>query len=211
MARPGDLDRGRLPDVQDAREGPPQRKPSRELSFVDLVAVTDAILGRRWPSTSRDELVRALAWHESRRGSRALRHALRTARRFVDSPMETLVRLQLVASGFPCPVVGADLFAEDQWVARPDLCWPAARIAIEYDGAHHLTSQHQMRSDAARRENVERLGWRVIVLYSHDVLTAWNATCGRLDTTFRDQGADPRSIADAIDPLVRPRIVVARR
>ena len=180
-------------------------------SVADLVAVTDAILARQQPPTSRLELERALGWFVGGRGRRVLREVLGSARTFVDSPMETRVRLLLVASGFPCPVVGADLFAEDQWIARPDMCWPQARIAIEYDGAHHYSSQHQMRSDVARRENVERLGWRVLVLYSQDVLTAWDATCGRLLTAFADQGVDPRRLPDAPDTSVRPRIVVARR
>ncbi|MFJ2300260.1 DUF559 domain-containing protein [Oerskovia paurometabola] len=180
------------------------------LTAEDLVVLTDAVLSLRHPATSRLELERALAWFVGGRGTRALRTALAAARAFVDSPMETRVRLLLVRSGFPCPVVGADLFAEDQWVARPDMCWPQARIAIEYDGAHHYSSQHQMRSDVARRENMERLGWRVIVLYSQDVLTAGEATCGRLLTAFGDQGVDPRRLTDAPDTSVRPRIVVAR-
>ncbi|MFF3063371.1 DUF559 domain-containing protein [Oerskovia sp. NPDC057915] len=181
------------------------------LTMEDLVVLTDAVLGLRHPATPRLELERALAWFVGGRGRAALRTALAASRAFVDSPMETRVRLLLVAAGFPCPVVGADLFAEDQWVARPDLCWPQARIAIEYDGAHHYSSQHQMRSDVARRENLERLGWRVIVIYSQDVLTAWDATCGRLLTAFGDQGVDPGSVAHASDASVRPRIVVARR
>ncbi|KRC34234.1 DUF559 domain-containing protein [Oerskovia sp. Root22] len=181
------------------------------LTVEDLVVLTDAVLGLRHPATTRLQLERALSWFVRGRGRQTLRTALAAARSFVDSPMETRVRLQLVASGFPCPVVGADLLAEDQWVARPDMCWPQARIAIEYDGAHHYSSQHQMRSDVARRENMERLGWRVIVLYSQDVLTAWEATCGRLITAFEDQGVDLRRLADAPDTPVRARVVVARR
>ncbi|GAA3231933.1 DUF559 domain-containing protein [Oerskovia jenensis] len=180
------------------------------LTADDLVVLTDAVLALRSPPTPRSELERAVDWFVGGRGRRVLQDALAAARTFVDSPMESRVRLLLTASGFPCPVVGADLFAEDQWVARPDLCWPQARIAIEYDGAHHYASQHQMRSDVARRENMERLGWRVVVLYSQDVLTAWDATCGRLLTAFGDQGVDPRRLADAPDASVRPRIVVAR-
>ena len=181
------------------------------LTREELVVLTDAVLALRHPATTRLALECALSWFVGGRGRRDLRTALSAARSFVDSPMETRVRLLLVASGFPCPVVGADLLAEDQWVARPDMCWPQARIAIEYDGAHHYSSQHQMRSDVARKENMERLGWRVVVLYSHDVLTAWEATCGRLITAFGDQGVDLGRLADAPDTPVRSRIVVARR
>jgi hypothetical protein len=177
------------------------------LSFTDLVCVTDAILSRRWPSTPRGELDRALAWHGSRRGARTLRRALAAGRAFVDSPMETRVRLLLVASGFPCPVVGADVYDGDRWVARPDLSWPVLRIAIEYDGVHHLTDRQQMLDDVARREEMERLGWRVLVLYGDDVLRRWPATTGRVLQAFADRGACPSSVADALDVAVRPRIV----
>lgn len=92
------------------------------LTAEDLVVLTDAVLALRHPATPRLELERALAWFVGGRGRQALGTALTAARAFVDSPLETRVRLLLIRSGFPCPVVGADLFAEDQWVARPDMC-----------------------------------------------------------------------------------------
>ncbi|MFE4466014.1 endonuclease domain-containing protein [Oerskovia sp. NPDC056781] len=207
LVRPAALtgpDQGRV----DARRATtPSLSSTHELSFTDLVCVTDAIVGRRWPAVPREELARALAWHGSRRGARALRRALAATRAFVDSPMETRVRVLLVASGFPCPVVGADVYDRDRWVARPDLCWPGLRIAIEYDGIHHLTDRQQMLDDVARREELERLGWRVLVLYADDVLRRWPATTGRVMQAFADRGVDPGNLADAPDVAVRPRIV----
>ncbi|MHA7133317.1 endonuclease domain-containing protein [Oerskovia turbata] len=177
------------------------------LAHDDLVVLTDALLGGWRPAATRAELAAILATHTGRRGVARLRAALASARSFVDSPMETRVRLQLIASGFPCPVVGADVFHQDRWVARPDLCWPRLRIAIEYDGRHHLTDRQQMLDDVARREEMERLGWRVLVLYADDVLRRWPATTGRVMQAFADRGVDPRRVLAAPDVTVRPRVV----
>ena len=203
-AVPTGSDQGR---VGISRVAVPPLRTAHALSFTDLVCVTDAILGRRWPAVPREELTRALAWHGSRRGARALKGALAASRGFVDSPMETRVRLLLVAAGFPCPVVGADVYDRDRWVARPDLCWPQLRVAIEYDGIHHLTDRQQMLDDVARREELERLGWRVLVLYADDVLRRWPATTGRVLQAFADRGVDPGGLGDAPDVSVRPRVV----
>jgi hypothetical protein len=95
-----------------------------------------------------------------RRGAVALRRALAEASTFVDSAMETRTRLRAVSSGFPRPVVGADLVSPDgAWIARPDLCWPQVKVAIEYDGASHV-SRRRLSADVARREAMERDGRR---------------------------------------------------
>ena len=60
---------------------------------------------------------------------------------------------------------------------------------------------------APRREEMERLGWRVLVLYADDVLRRWPATTGRVMQAFADRGVDPGNLADAPDVVVRPRNV----
>lgn len=169
----------------------------------DLVVVADALLASPWGYGLR-ELRAAVDSSRGRPGVRALRAALGQARHRVDSPMETRVRVRLVASGFPCPVVGADVYDDlGFWVARPDLSWPAARVAIEYDGVRHV-SRSRLARDVARREGLERLGWRVIVLYAEDVGVHWYETVHRVQDAFRRAGVDPREIVDAPDTVERP-------
>lgn len=186
------------------------RQAGPSLGPADLVVVTDALLrgrGRTRPCPRELLEARLAAW-SGRRGSTSLALALERSRRFVDSPMETRLRLQLVDSGFPCPVVGADVFDDDgRWVARPDLCWPALRISVEYDGAHHLVSAKQRLDDVARQEELERLGWRVIVLFAHDVLRRWPSTESRVLQAFVDRGVRPDELRDAPDVATRPRVV----
>jgi hypothetical protein len=181
-----------------------------DLAHEDLVAVTDALLGERL-RVSRATLERALNEAAGRRGTRAARRALADARAFVDSAMETSTRLRLVASGFPVPVIGADLYDENgAWVSRPDLSWPALRIGIEYDGGTHV-DRARLARDVARRDAMDRYGWRSIVLFAQDVDSRWPATWSRVAEAFAERGCpDPRALADAPDAAVRPRLVCRR-
>ncbi|MDF9878054.1 hypothetical protein [Cellulosimicrobium cellulans] len=181
---------------------------------TDLVVVVDSVFGGRGRVRpyAPDQLAERLRGMRGRRGAVPLASALDRARRFVDSPMETRLRLRLVDAGFPCPVVGADVFDDDgRWLARPDLCWPDLRIALEYDGQHHLTSARQRLNDVARQEELERLGWRVIVLFAYDVLGRWPATEGRVLQAFIDRGVRPAEVPDAPDVGTRPRVVTSAR
>ena len=182
------------------------------LDDTDLVILTDAVLALSYPRTTTSELTAAMTRAAGRRGCRALRRALGRARHFVDSPMETRVRLQLIASGFPCPVVGADLFDNlGCWVARPDLCWPSLRLAIEYDGEHHRTDRAQYARDIHRKEHMEDLGWRSIVLLADDVLRRWSATESRLVDAFVSRGVTvPSTLGGEPDTDLRRRIVIPR-
>ncbi|WP_407344492.1 endonuclease domain-containing protein [Pengzhenrongella phosphoraccumulans] len=182
------------------------------LGLTDLVILTDAILSLPYPRTTTSDLTVALDRAAGRRGCRALRRALGLARHLVDSPMETRVRLKLVASGFPCPRVGADLFDDRGcWIARPDLCWPTLRLAIEYDGEHHRTDRFQYAKDIHRKEQMEDLGWRSIVLLSDDVNRRWTVTESRITDAFASRGIrNPRMVPSEPDTPTRTRLTTPR-
>lgn len=208
-ARPGDIVH---------RDGVPVTSPVRtwadgsgSWSGAELLAITDALLSRSTMRVSRDDLGARSATWAGHRGARALREVLPLTRHFVDSPMESLTRWQLLASGFPCPVVGADVFDDRGcWIARPDRCWPEIRVAIEYDGEHHRTDRHQYAKDIHRKEQLEDAGWRCVVLLSHDVLRRWGVTEARLNDVVASRGARPRDLTPAQDTTTRPRIVTRR-
>ncbi|WP_232050807.1 endonuclease domain-containing protein [Arabiibacter massiliensis] len=46
----------------------------------------------------------------------------------------------------------------------PDLCWPRARISIEYDSDLHHRGERDISRDAIRRNGIQQLGTRVITL-----------------------------------------------
>lgn len=87
----------------------------------------------------------------------------------VDSPQESRLRWYLFCAQFPPPLVNADQYrADGSFLARPDLCWPEVKVAVEYDGAVHLDSR-QWRKDLVRREAMEADGWRIIVVIAADL------------------------------------------
>jgi hypothetical protein len=137
-----------------------------QLNVVDLVVFGDAAI--RSGLATPDELER-LARERGRRNIRKARQAAALVREQVDSPPETRLRLLLVFAGLPEPQVGIEVHdANGGWLAVPDLSYPEYKIAIEYDGLHHLLNRRQRASDILRRENLVNDGWIVIeVLADH--------------------------------------------
>ena len=155
------------------------------LPFVDAVALGDAVR-RRWADEARRAA--AVRTRARARGVVALRHVLASVRYRVDSPMETRLRLLLLAAGVPAPVCGQDVSLDGGWMARPDLSWPAARLAVEHDGDVHRTDRRQWREDLARKELLEDLGWRVLVLTADDVLRHPERTVARVRAALGARG-----------------------
>ena len=51
---------------------------------------------------------------------------------------------------------------------RFDLCYPSLKLIIEYDGRQHAEDSEQWLHDLRRREALDRMGWRIIVVTRHD-------------------------------------------
>ncbi|HZX08864.1 hypothetical protein [Kribbella sp.] len=157
------------------RDGLPLTPPER--TFLDLapyhdltglVTAGDSLVRRTGVEPER--LIEMATAAIGRRGARLAREAAALVRRGVDSPPESLLRLLLILGGLPEPVVGYVVTdSAGGWLARPDLAYPDLRIAIEYDGLHHLVDARQWRQDIRRRENLEREGWLVRVVTAHDL------------------------------------------
>ena len=138
------------------------------MQLDDLVVLGDAVARRRNGLVRLREVTAASA---GRRGVAAMRAALPLVRERVDSPQETRARLLLLRAGIPEPECGKDIFGDDgtAWLARPDLCWMDAKVALEYDGDTHRTDRRQWRDDIARREVLEDHGWTLVVVTADDL------------------------------------------
>lgn len=86
-----------------------------------------------------------------------------------ESVMETRTRLMLVLGGLPSPHLQHRIVDGSGYVlARVDLAYPEARVAIEYDGAQHFNAD-RARRDRTRDLQLADLGWYTVRLSFDDV------------------------------------------
>lgn len=79
-----------------------------------------------------------------------------------ESPAETRLRLDLIRAGLPAPEVQFEIRGEVDFVlARADLAYPDAKLAIEYDGAVHFTRQRR-EADLQRDTTIAGHGWQTL-------------------------------------------------
>ena len=137
------------------------------LGLVDLVVVADGLIKAGHTSTER--LVEATAvW--SARGCRVARRAAAFAREGVDSPQETRLRLLVVLAGLPEPRVNLIIRGPDgSWLRRYDLAYEELQLILEYDGRRHADDTQQWLTDIYRREELDQIRWRLVIVTSEGI------------------------------------------
>jgi hypothetical protein len=132
----------------------------RRGSLESAVAAVDAVL--RASRSTPAELRAVETMHPRVRGVRMLRQAIDLADPRSESPPESRLRVRLVTGGLPAPVPQWEVHDEfGRFVARLDLAWPGARVAVEYDGDQHRERRHHTR-DLLRHNRLRALGWHVL-------------------------------------------------
>ena len=151
----------------------------------DLVAVADAAAREPLHATDPpalatvDLLVEAL--DAGRRiGRDRLRLAIPRVSTRSRSRAETWLRLTIIDAGLPMPEVNVDVVEGGRWLAQVDLAFPRARVALEYEGEHHLTDPAQWALDIARMDRLVDAGWRVIRVTKADVFRDPRALIARV-------------------------------
>lgn len=147
-----------------------------ELGPVSLVALGDQLIrkprpafeARSEPFTTKDQLAALVQLHPKMRGVAKCRAALADMRVGADSIPETLLRLCLLAWGFPEPDLQIILRPSDPISFSADMGYATFKIAIQYDGAHHLSDEQRLR-DARRDAAFRNAGWAVIVVTAADL------------------------------------------
>ncbi|MBM6590230.1 hypothetical protein [Brevibacterium sp. RIT 803] len=135
------------------------------LTVDELIAVAEAAIGQ-WHSgpLATPKAIRAEV--DSRRYLRnrpLLASVLTLMRQNVDSPQETWLRLWIISQGFPEPTVHPPVQCSNlSYVLHPDLGYPELRLAIEYEGDHHRSSDRQFAADNERIQNLVAQGWTVL-------------------------------------------------
>lgn len=176
-------------------EGLPVTTP--EQTWVDLapllaqpalVSVGDFLVSGPEPLTDVVRLARHVGRSSGRRGIARARLAVGRIRRGAESPGETRLRLLLADAGLPEPALNLELRDHaGGFIARVDLAYLRAKVALEYEGDIHRTDRQVWRRDVARRERVEDLGWRMIRVTAADLASSDELTA-RVRRLLRARG-----------------------
>lgn len=140
---------------------------ARFLPRVNAVVALDAML--RQAKLSPAALLSYIDTHARWPGVVAAREAFGLSDPLAESPMETRMRLVIVDSDLPLPKPQVKIFNGKRFVARVDFAYEEQRLALEYDGDHHL-ERSAFRFDMERLRELSLLGWRVLRFNADDVL-----------------------------------------
>ena len=157
------------------------------VKLIDLVVAADGMI--KSGHTTPERLIEAAAgWHG--RGCRIARRAAALARADVDSPTETRLRLLIVLAGLPEPRVNMIVRARDgSWRRRYDLAYEQLRLIVEYDGRQHAHDTQQWLTDIFRREELDRMNWRLVVVTAEGIYTDPLQTLVRVRDALIERGA----------------------
>lgn len=129
------------------------------------VAALDAMV--RAESVSASQLVTMAERGTGRWGITKVRRAVPLVDARAESAPESRVRVALVLAGLG-PVPQFQVVQDGIEIARVDLGFPGARLAVEYEGAYHFDEDQIVRDDA-RYARLRAAGWTVIRLAAHDL------------------------------------------
>lgn len=171
------------------------------LSIDDLVAAGDSLVCAHGPEfpvprvalCGIEDLRDMVARHPGSRGVRKARAAVELVRVGADSPPETRLRLLLVRSGLPEPVLNHVVREEDPWrgdgtaVLWPDAAYPRWRIALQYEGGHHNGEDQYLR-DIRRADTTLRLGWLEVRISRLDLAGGHPAALYKVRSALESRG-----------------------
>lgn len=159
--------------------------------LVDLVVLGDSLVGAK--VVTPEELIAAADSWTHKRAATASR-AARLVRAGVDSAMESRLRMLIVLAGLPEPVVNFVIRRQNgDWKMRFDLCYPELKLLIEYDGEQHALDPKEQARDLERREELQHLGWRLVVVRKYHYYGQPERVLERIRQARLDCGASPAS------------------
>lgn len=199
----------RLVDPEDFTlvDGIPTTTPARTL--VDLAAVVvlprleeamdDALRRKLISLSSMGETIERVA-KNGRRGSLRIRrlYARRAGITKVESALEQKVLDRIRAAGLPAPAVQWPILVDGRCIARLDLAYVDAQLAIEVDGFRWHSSSVALHRDAARQRMLVARGWRVMHITHADLdhfSSVANEIRAALDPSWQRPASHARSDA----------------
>ncbi|MET4003141.1 hypothetical protein ABIB48_001861 [Arthrobacter sp. UYCu511] len=170
---------------------------ARVLSLADLVCMGDQLVripraifeDREEPYATLASLRAILDRHRNLQGIVRARDALELVRVGSDSGPETLLRLAMINAGLPEPDLQIKLWDRDD-APSADAGYRDRRIALQYDGAHHL-DEVQRHSDRRRDRAFRDAGWTVLVFTQEDVADGFESATVLIKRALRTAWTDP--------------------
>lgn len=170
---------------------------ARILPLRDLVCVGDQLIriprpefeGRSKPFTTLKFLRSMVASHKNVQGIVRAREALDLMRVGADSPPETLLRLAIADANLPEPALQLKL-RDSRNAPSADAGYRSHRIALQYDGAHHL-DEIQRHRDRRRDRAFVAAGWTVLTFTESDFNDGFKNAVRRIRKALRQAHIDP--------------------
>jgi hypothetical protein len=181
---------------------------ARRLSLPELVCMGDELVriprfgleGRSEPYATLDGLRAMVRRHPNLQGIVRARAALDLMRVGSDSGPETLLRLSICDAGLPEPELQVPLRPASPDSPTADLGYRRRRLAIQYDGGHHLLPA-QVFSDRRRDKAFEGAGWTVLVLTKADLADGFAGAIVRIKRSLRTAYLSPSAAAGFSDAV----------
>ena len=163
------------------------------IPLEDLVAVGDQLIRqprpglelRTEPWSTVADLRRMLTRHPKLKGIVKARTAVELVRCGADSAPETFLRLALTDAGLPEPELQLRMVPGDPYSPAADMGYRRQRIAIQYDGGHHLTREQQSR-DNRRDACFNSSGWRYFKFNADDLAQDFRRAVGQVRAALRE-------------------------
>lgn len=167
---------------------------ARILPLEDLVAMGDQLVrqprqgleDRTEPWSTLPQLREMLKRHPKLKGIVKARLAIELIRPGADSAPETFLRLALTAAGLPEPELQLRIVADDPYSPAADLGYRLHRVAIQYDGGHHLTREQQSR-DNRRDESFNSAGWRYFKFNGDDLAQGFRGAVNKVRLALQER------------------------
>jgi hypothetical protein len=131
---------------------------ARNRPLLDAVVWADAVAHAA--RLGRNELRDYGLIRRHRAGGLTAYRALCLADGRAESPPESILRIHFALAGLPEAIPQYNVLEDGHFIARVDLAWPWAKVAVEYDGLWHWTRE-RFAADRARWRDLSRAGWYV--------------------------------------------------
>ena len=181
---------------------------ARLLPLDHLVAMGDELIrmprpdleGRKEPYADLGGLRLLVAAHPNLQGVVRAREALNLMRVGADSAPETFLRLAMLDAGLPEPELQVSLRPGDPRSPSSDLGFRRLRLAIQYDGGHHLLEPQRL-SDRRRNRAFEAAGWTVLIVRKEDMDDGFSRAIKDIKRIMRSAAGDPAAASGFANPF----------